>query len=408
MKKLMIILMIVANFSCAQSADGKKGILKTGELGSAEQWQQIQNSILFNKVTETQAIFALPQDRPKNLQVEYVLNSLHSWFKLGTGYTPMYDYTYEYLLLEKIPDKVFAEIQTRMTTPSTGFAILDKKFWADLQSYQKKGFRFALITNSPILIAGFYSNAQNLVAFDLFSNSGTITHEMQHHLDHDELQSPPWWPWFDGRCREQLSTFLGEVSATTQQLLTWNDVILNRSFVSKTIEEYDAQGGKMVADNFIYALQANLEYPTERGNAFIQRNSCPKFVEQIVEDIRELTSRQVEDVIRYEDNLTFTMKLRVETGESLKKAATECVGKSGSSTTACLDAINNFKEFEHQADFERKELANRVYKAWEERVTVIPQILNHMEAGYFIEACNTVLGFKKLAHCNANRVIEAR
>ena len=419
MRIAIIFLVLTLNSACAaysennESRNSNKKIKYNENIhrpGTPEDWQKTENLIKYNHVRKLNDLFEIPVNRTPGVQAKNVLYSLHTWFSEGAGYTTKQYYPYEILVLNELPKKVLSEILTLTKSPQTGFSILDKHFWSNVDDLQRKGLSVGFISHTPQLIAGLYVSKKNLVAIDVYANSGTLTHELAHHSDYKLLKPRGWFDFneevLDANCKSDLAVFMGELSATTSQLKDWVRIIKDHEFITYSLEEFNRTGGSLYGDNLPEAFAANLAYPTERGNAFLQNSTCPDSINNTVHEIRRLVSKQESYVLPEKEVINFSLIYKNNSAKSLEKIDSSCI--DGKSSVDCTNEVKIYEDYVSQIAKAKSDLVDRINLAWQERLTKIPSILDQIDSDYQKELCDEVLGYQTMANCNENLKHEER
>ena len=243
--------------------------------------------------------FKMPVDGKKKLppplQPTTVLETLNPWFREGLSQEKTLGDRYSGYELKKIPSYVFDNLKeaTLGSEPRISFAVLTKQFWQRVYELQKKGLRVAVLSNSETEnISGLFLPDQNLIAFDILAEPGTLKHEFRHYQ-----QFTTFWPSrvpakiLSERCIRDASQAFEEIDATEFELSTYRGISFE---IQNSVTLKDA------AFPQVELFEINMFYPIAAGDYVNSSSNCPR---QLVDSIRKIQCR----IRTAADNLTFLL-----------------------------------------------------------------------------------------------------
>lgn len=409
MKNLVSLLFLFSLVACGQPNESRKAEVvefnpEQHVLGKESDWLEFKRDLLFTDSESNYETDKLPQDRKANLQPKEALAILHSWFVEGAGYATVINGDYEYVVLSPIPEPVTRSILTRMDVIETGFGFLDSKFWNQIIKNQKKGFKFAFITRSGTRLAGFYQHDQKLIALDIFANSGTIAHEMQHYLDFQKIDlAPSLFNKIEKECKAQMSSYFGEVSATLVQIPVWEKVFEDADFLPDSIQDYEFEGGAWVAQNLFMVFSSNLNYPDLKFEEFKASGVCPQSIQDIIKKVAEASDLHRRIISGEEEAMLDTLYRDIYAGLLIENQDKCLLDVEIPLEPRCDEIAEETQDVVDKVDATQKEVVKRIKAAYEDRKKNVNQILQQMPADYFAESCRAILGFASLTNCEEKK-----
>ena len=224
---------------------------------------------------------------------EVLLPKLSSWFTPGRGLWKREMVSDSYLMyyLAPLPEELIAELNQILLKNRYSLAILTSQFWLDVQKAQKQGLQVAFISSkSPSTASGVYFNSLGLIGLHIFSEPGTLPHELRHHEQYKYIRLNYSPKYLELSCLRQMSRAFGEIDATTFELHLYNGI--------ETEFNELISGGKPGSLHLrfpqVNLLDINLNYPLTMSQMIKSSVVCPPEVTKPMEDLTAYFSQKVD------------------------------------------------------------------------------------------------------------------
>lgn len=308
LKKINLILMSLLILSCgkANKTDSTENYLAA----PAGSFEGIYESLQY--LEQGTNILVRPQSRPERLKASEILKAIHPWLQKGVGLTEVSRGEFTYLTFSRsIPETIASAILEKAFDDErfdSGFLFLQKSFWkfakqnGNPDSSEKTGLGIAFLTESPQPIAGVYFSDYRLIAFDVYSSTSTLAHELRHHSQRtsdEELKVtyPSSTPVLTQECRESLRKYFGEFQATLIQFPYWARALKHVPLIPKNEAEI-----LRLKDRSKIALKemilANLLYPVDSAYWVSDNKSCTEPVRRLVNSLADFANDQKDELTK--------------------------------------------------------------------------------------------------------------
>lgn len=237
-----------------------------------------------------------PQESGDNDQYwtpEVLLPKISSWFEPQRGLWKLETVGDSYLMyyLAPLPQELINELNQVLLKDRYSLAILTSQFWNDVQKAQKQGLQIAFISSkSPSTASGVYFNSLGLIGLHIFSEPGTLPHELRHHEQYKYIK-PGYLPkYLEISCLRQMSRAFGEIDATTFELNLYNGI--EKEFNELISDE--KPGSLYLRFPQVNLLDINLNYPLTMSQMIKSSTVCPPEVTKPMEDLTTYFSQKVD------------------------------------------------------------------------------------------------------------------
>jgi hypothetical protein len=241
---------------------------------------------------------AAPAKRAPDLRASKILKKIHPYLVVGKGLElKRMGGGWDVLFIKRgLPSTVWSAIEAKaMNGEDSGFLLLQDSFWKEIRSEMSKAkaYRFGFIENSPETVAGVYFGQEGALAFDVFSNSKTLVHELRHAEQASRDKVPGWFArrGVTDTCRSQIRSYLGEFDSTQQQLEGWAAPILAYHSVPRDLAEAERVGTEY-QPTLIRLFLANLAYPVDASGWVLAYEDCPDSVLSMIASLKALADEQ--------------------------------------------------------------------------------------------------------------------
>lgn len=231
--KIFILTLCSIFVSCAYGGDDQS--LSHNVCADNVPYTQDQTSSLYQKLRDFMLKFDTIQNltgRDSQYSEKEVLRRLHPWFSQKGALCLREDFDTNILLMSKIPLDLIRNLKEIEDQSVNGIGILNSSFWEKVREIQETGLQVGFYRHQKSWEYGGYYRSRGLsnrgknplIAFDIFANPGTARHEFRHHQQHQNSNYSfiPNRPVnHSDRCIAAFRSYLGELEATTYQLIDW-------------------------------------------------------------------------------------------------------------------------------------------------------------------------------------------
>ena len=342
-------------------------------------------------------------DRPSQFNPEMVLKRIHPWLVPGTGLRTHRIGDSSAFILQPIPEQVLQDLNSILYPDSTPVPLLflRSNFWTRAARLQKEGYQIGFKAYTPRSAdVGVYIAEKNILLFDTFAEYGTLSHELEHALQHQKILltfSPrTTHPELSENCIEQLGRFLGEVDATRVELKEWRGTFSTFEYRPeryRTLREVT----DMEFHNFYDSLlMANLNYPSYAVN-WVSQSDCPISIKQaathISEESQDLMQRAHEAVLQLND-------LRIHYGWTSIRANTVCSNPSSIQDKSLCEQDQDFLIHLDSLARDASDSIDQILdRGFTERTAFIRKTLNEFSPELKKVLCKNVSSFSILGDC---------
>lgn len=334
--------------------------------------------------------------------VDKFLEKIHPWFRLGIGLKGPVKVSeeFEFYELKEIPEFVIDALNVGLLQERFSLAVITKEFWNLVSETQNKGFRIGFISHkSPRKVSGVYFHSLNFIGLDIFSEPGTLPHELRHvqqfrsiekyknlKTNSNEIND------LSEECLRSISSAVGELDATSSEMIYYKGIENELDFNYFLQPKFNDLNHLDIYPQ-VALFNINMSYPYLAID-WVLNSSCSQKIKQNFSVLRSLiqeaNSESLEDIF---ESTSSIVRYR-----NAKKVLDEKCAKSN--TDECSQSIKkNNKEMAIFAVSRSKFIGDFAYNI-KQREIILNDFFTKTELkNYHTLFCKNILGYNEIADC---------
>ena len=398
MSKLRILIvtgLLIVSIGCQRDQSLKSSVASSEQI---QNWLSLYESLENGLRSEVD-----PQFRP-----EILLPKLHSWFGDPNNLSRAVPITNSWSLhtIQPIPNDVLADLDRVLIDDEetrTSFVVLTKSFWHAIKDAQKRVSIGFLSFDNPTNVFGIYFHHLKLVGLDIFSDQGTLPHELRH-LDQalrlekikKVYRKAQWTPHLRSECLAVASNAFGEVDATSWELAKGVHSRIETEIApfARCGFRSSCEGKDSPAFPQASFFSVNMSYPALALSRILTETTCDASFRQAVrklKDDQELKSSALSTLLRSLSYVSIGM-----TRARLDHLAGNC---NRQETLACNQTTSQLEDSQKLYESLRARFVEGLERERQDRPKRFMEWTKTLPARLKEDLCRSASGFENIADC---------
>lgn len=395
MRIMIVSWVLISAIGCQRDQSLKPSVASSEQI---QNWLSLYESLENGLRSEVD-----PQFRP-----EILLPNLHSWFGDPRHMSQAVSITKGWLLhtIQPIPDDVLADLDRVLIDDErtrTSFVILTKSFWHAFKDAQKRVSIGFLSFDNPTNVFGIYFHHLKLVGLDIFSDQGTLPHELRHYDQAIRLekikgvyQGSQWTPHLRSECLAVASNAFGEVDATSWELAKGVHLGIETEIppFARCGVRSSCEGKESPAFPQTSFFSVNMSYPALALSRILAEPTCDGDFRQAVRKLKEDQEGKSSALATLLRSLSY-VSIGL-TRARLDHLAGNC---SRQETLACIQTISQLEESQKLYESLRDQFVEGLERERQDRPKRLLEWTKTLPVEIKKDLCRTASGFENIADC---------